>query len=109
MTNTDLENALEVMIGSQEAEAMYIGDNLIWEKESLPYDAEIEYLQSSGTQYIDTGIIPDSDTGIYLKASQSGDDDNYAVGLRNDNGNTRWSIGRSGYGWYWGYGTYDST
>lgn len=23
---------------------------------SLPYDAEIEYLQSSGTQYIDTGI-----------------------------------------------------
>ena len=23
----------------------------------LPYDAEIEYLQSSGTQYIDTGII----------------------------------------------------
>lgn len=27
---------------------------------SLPYDAEIEYLESSGTQYIDTGIYPDN-------------------------------------------------
>jgi hypothetical protein len=25
-----------------------------------PYDAEIEYLESTGTQYIDTGIIPDT-------------------------------------------------
>ena len=25
---------------------------------SLPYDAEIEYLQSDGNQYIDTGITP---------------------------------------------------
>lgn len=25
-----------------------------------PYDAEVEYLESSGTQYIDTGIIPTS-------------------------------------------------
>jgi hypothetical protein len=49
MTNTDLENVLKIMIGSQEAEAVYIGDNLIWEKESLPYDAEIEYLESTGT------------------------------------------------------------
>lgn len=24
----------------------------------LPYDAEVEYLESTGTQYIDTGIVP---------------------------------------------------
>lgn len=31
---------------------------------SLPYDAEIEYLESSGTQYITTSFIPDYDTTI---------------------------------------------
>lgn len=53
MINTDLENASKIMIGSQEAEAIYVGSNLIWN--SVPYDAEIEYLESSGTQWIDTG------------------------------------------------------
>ena len=27
---------------------------------------EVEYLESTGTQYIDTGVIPDSNTGFYL-------------------------------------------
>lgn len=31
---------------------------------NLPYDAEVEYLESSGTQYIDTGIIGNQDTEI---------------------------------------------
>ena len=34
---------------------------------SLPYDAEIEYLESSGTQWIDTGVIPDSNTIVQFK------------------------------------------
>lgn len=33
----------------------------------LPYDAEIEYLQSSGTQYINTGILPNNTTKVELK------------------------------------------
>ena len=52
MTNTELQNVLKIMIGSQEAEAMYVGSNLIWN--SIPYDSRIEYLQSTGIQYIDT-------------------------------------------------------
>jgi len=32
--------------------------------EKLPYDAEIEYLESSGTQYIDTMVAPTLDTEI---------------------------------------------
>ena len=27
----------------------------------LPYDAEVEYLESTGTQYIDTGWLPTLD------------------------------------------------
>ena len=106
MINTDLENASKIMIGSQKAEAIYVGSNLIWN--SVPYDAEIEYLQSSNTQYIETGIIPDADTGIYIKASWSSGQDNYIVGLRNDSDNTRWGIGKSSFGWYWCYGNYTS-
>ena len=33
----------------------------------LPYDCEIEYLESTGTQWIDTGIIPDSNTIVQFK------------------------------------------
>ena len=33
----------------------------------LPYDAEVEYLESTGTQWIDTEIIPKSDYGFEIK------------------------------------------
>ena len=33
----------------------------------LPYDAEVEYLESTGTQWIDTEIIPNSDYGFEIK------------------------------------------
>ena len=34
-----------------------------WSGKALPYDAEVEYLESAGTQYVDTGVIipPDVD------------------------------------------------
>lgn len=32
----------------------------------VPYDAQIEYLESSGTQYIDTGYIPNSNTSVEI-------------------------------------------
>ena len=31
---------------------------------TLPYDAEVEYLESDGDQFIDTGIVPDDSTGM---------------------------------------------
>ena len=33
-----------------------------------PYDAEIEYLESSGTQWVDTGVIPDTAGTIVMDA-----------------------------------------
>ena len=32
----------------------------------LPYDAEVEYLESTGTQYIDTGFIPNQDSRLVM-------------------------------------------
>lgn len=82
------------------------------DKTELPYDSEIEYLESTGLsnrgiQYIETGIIPDENTGIYIKVmpiENSTENDNYIVGCRNDLNNTRWAIGRNNTGLYYGYG-----
>ena len=45
-------------VGSTEVSKVYLGSELVWENgpAPLPYDAEIEYLQSSGTQYIQLTI-----------------------------------------------------
>ena len=37
-----------------------------WSGKALPYDAEVEYLESTGTQWIDTGFIPTSDTSVAI-------------------------------------------
>lgn len=59
-----------------------------------PYDAQIEYLESTGTQYIDTGIVPyPVDTEIEVSVSNlSGSSNNlfystasFAVGLADEN------------------------
>lgn len=65
-----------------------MGDN-----KALPYDAEIEYLGSTGTQYIDTGIVPNADTGIDARIKSNITGDYYAIGLRDNTSNTRWCLG----------------
>lgn len=60
----------------------------------LPYDAEVEYLQTTGTQYISTGISPSSITPvievtIYKPTAGSS---YYPLGA-DGSGNTRFSIG----------------
>lgn len=58
MTSKEIASASKIMLGSTEAVRMYIGSTQIWEAQnSLPYDAEIEYLESTGTQYINTGVF----------------------------------------------------
>ncbi len=53
MTNTEIANANKIMLGSTEAIKMYIGSTLLWEPQnSLPYDAELQYLESVGGQKI---------------------------------------------------------
>ncbi|MBO7732892.1 MAG: hypothetical protein J6S67_10075 [Methanobrevibacter sp.] len=42
-----------------------------------PYFKELEYIESTGTQYIDSGIIPNQSEGIVLKAAYSDLTTNY--------------------------------
>lgn len=79
---------------------------------ALPYDAEIEYLEStlSTGQYIDTLITPTAATGIKMEVSCNDTRDSFIAGLRNStNTNTRWCVGHASNGFYWGYGGYQGS
>ena len=55
----------KVCLGSDELNKVCIGSTEIWSAvPPLPYDAEVEFLQSSGTQFIDTGVNVASDLQI---------------------------------------------
>ena len=65
-------NIGELYVGSTPIEKAYIGSQLVWEKSSLPYDAEIEWLGTDGTAYIDTGFVPNQNTSVdsmFMKTS----------------------------------------
>lgn len=64
MTNTDIANASNIMLGTTQASAMYIGDTLMWGYSGgggrLPEGyIELEYIASTktGGQYIDLNIL----------------------------------------------------
>ena len=48
-------NITKIFLGSTELRNIAIGDELLLSS-SLPYDAEIEYLETDGNAYIDTGL-----------------------------------------------------
>lgn len=54
----------DIAVGSIPIEKAYIGSTLVWEKSSpvLPYDAQVEYLESDGGPYIDLGKTITSNT-----------------------------------------------
>ena len=72
----------------------------------LGYDSKVEYLESSGQQRIDTGIIPDNSYGIYVDVTRLNTGDRYICGFRKDSGDTRFVIGTTGSKAYYGWGTY---
>ncbi len=58
-------------------------------RKRLPYDAEVEYLQSAGYQYIDTGIKGTLDTDIYVDAIATQADNAIPLGVGKDGGSPR--------------------
>ena len=45
----------------------------------------VEYLESSGTQWIDTGVIPNNETGAYIKALQITTGNTFPMGAGSNN------------------------
>ena len=72
----------------------------------LPSDfIKLKYLESNGTQYINTDYVPTNTTGLYIDTQDVGSGDTVTMGTRNDTGNTRFFMTRqtashsAGYGW----------
>ena len=62
-------------------------------------DAFVEYVQSDGTQYIDTGVIGRCGTVADMTITRFDNDDRAILGSRVDDGNTRFVLcnGRAAY------------
>ena len=56
----------------------------------MPYDTEIEYLKSSGTQWIDTGIIPNTNTKVQFKFKNLEATGNVIIGYYTTNDSLDW-------------------
>ena len=86
---------------------IYYGNSLMWEE--LTEYLVLEYIQSSGTQYIDTGITPDSTVEIQIKAlgnsfvsGTSGETLlGSRIGFRSSDFSLWWQFN---YYWVWGNG-----
>ena len=54
MIDISNNNIADALVGSVPIKKVCVGNDVVWEKSSpvLPYDAQVEYLQSTGTQYI---------------------------------------------------------
>ena len=69
----------------------------------LPYDAEVEYLESTGEQYIKTGFLPNDICGIRVKASALKIKDTVVVGCRRALGERWWvNFGGDTFNASWG-------
>lgn len=82
-------------VGSTEVSKMYLGSDLVYSKgpEVLPYDAEIEYLESSGTEYIDTGLYGDIELDYEIVAQITGSNQYHNIlGDRYSSSSRRYSL-----------------
>lgn len=87
----------KMYLGSTAIGKAYLGEDLVYDSSGgdtpvLPYDAKIEYLQSTGSQYIDTGIVATTNfecelKGQYIQNNNTYDtilgsyDNNFAVAI----------------------------
>ena len=72
----------KVCLGSNELSKVCLGATEIYSSGSpLPYDAEIEFIQSDGTQWIDTGITTDSGILMEYYGAMAGNKASPIVGI----------------------------
>ena len=64
----DFSNAQNVVTPKGEVAVIACGEEVLWQKQTLPYKTELAYLESTGTQYIDTGIYGSSALVIEVTA-----------------------------------------
>ena len=104
MNGFDLSTLSGVYVGSTQYSSIYLGSTQIWSATPvvLPYDAELEYLEASGSQCINTGVINDSSVVIDIKTSMEGKNCLSGTELNTSN-RFKWGTNSDGK-LYFGYG-----
>ena len=58
----------EIFFNNQDVKKLIYNNDVVWEKKRLPVEyQEVEYIESTGTQYIDTNYTPNQNTKAYTK------------------------------------------
>lgn len=96
--------------GNTKIDSIYHGLNLVYQSSLLPSGyIQLDYLESDGNQYIDTGIKPDNTTGFKVQLSVNDNQtDIYYLGARENIEDTRFGLGVYQGHFYLGFGTYFS-
>ena len=63
----NFSNLASLVIPEGNVTAITFGGKLLWRKRSVSNYVELEYLEGTGTQYINTGLFPPKDAEIYIK------------------------------------------
>ena len=58
----------------------------------VPYDHQLEYLESTGSQYIDTGVVPNTNTKVQFKVMNTVSTGDCILGYSNRNDNADWRL-----------------
>jgi hypothetical protein len=80
-------NDIALALGNAAVDKAYLGTELVYSSAPPPpppYDAQVEYLQSSGTQYIDTDFVPKDTPRIVVDVAFTGTDDKDVWGFANN-------------------------
>lgn len=57
-----------IYIGTEKVKSLYLGTEKVWSSSRLPSEyQEVEWVQNSGTAYIDTGFTPNQNTSAEVK------------------------------------------
>ena len=101
----DFSNVKQLIIPEGEVKQIAIGGAIVWKKPL--YDAQVEYLESDGAQWIDTGLgyFADFEIDIMLRSSVS----NKAIGTSNSNCMQRVSAANPVWRFSYGGSSYDSS
>lgn len=97
----NLDNVKHLTIGGKNAIRLELGGGVVWKGLPSGY-TRLDYIEVTGTQYIDTGFIPDQDTRIVCEFMFKGGVGVY--GARRTVSTKNFSMRVIGSAWQMGYG-----
>lgn len=89
-----LNNAVSLFVGERNVDRVYRGENVVWRRGLPEGFTRVAYLEnnSSGKQYIDTGVVPSLDMIFETKIYITSVNDDYFCSVRVASGDTRYYL-----------------